>query len=106
MLQACKYQLKPDLIVVPSSSDPAWFDALSTPCLLVPAASSNEEEQQLHARDSAQQEDGSASAQQEDGSALAADVGPRVLTLKNRDCMRACPRALHAPSAGADLCAK
>ena len=29
LLQSCKYQLNPSLIVAPSTSDPAWFSALS-----------------------------------------------------------------------------
>jgi hypothetical protein len=72
MLQSIKYQLKPSLIVAPSTSDPSWWDALSTPCLLTHGPAS--------AAAAAAADDLMAVDEGGEGGG-----GPRVLALKNRD---------------------
>lgn len=71
-LQALKFQLKPDIIVIPSASDAGWAEALSTSCLLLPGVNLIEE----HAR-----ENGSMGHRSDHG-----DIsGTRVVAQKSRD---------------------
>ena len=73
MLQACKYTLKPDVIVCPSSSEQGWLHALGLSSLVVPgiALAADEEEPQ-------------GAAFGEGGSGGSAG-GPHVVRMKNRD---------------------
>ena len=82
MLQALKYQLRPSMIVAPSSSDPAWFAALSASSLLAPGASA-EEEEEAGATEREAMADGGDEHEGEEGGTDGG--GPRVLALRNRD---------------------
>lgn len=90
LLQACKYQLKPSLIVAPSSSDAAWWDALKAPCLLAPGLAGASDEDGGDAMEDGSGADGrghtidGADDGAEDGDG-AERGGPRVLALKKRD---------------------
>lgn len=73
MLQACKYTLKPDVIVCPSSSDQGWLHALSLSSLVVPGIALAADEEELQG-----------AAIGEGGSGGSAG-GPHVVRMKNRD---------------------
>ena len=100
MLQACKYQLKPETIVVPSTSDASWFKMLSTPCLLVAGVGVGEDDENdamglAPARDSSADagggvldggdnfgfQDGGFGGEEDGGGS----DGPRIVTQRNRD---------------------
>ena len=73
MLQACKYTLKPDVIVCPSSSEQGWLHALGLSSLVVPGIALAADEEELQG-----------AAIGEGGSSGSAG-GPHVVRMKNRD---------------------
>ena len=74
LLQACKYTMKPDIIICPSSSEQDWITALGLSSLVVPGTTLNVDADDVNLIVDAEDESEPSSA-----------GGPRVVRCKNRD---------------------
>ena len=87
MLQAVKYALAPDVIIAPSSADPAWASALGVSSLLPPNAAREEEEEDGCGGDGSRDASGGGGGSGGDGGGGPSGDGGgiRVVRCKNRD---------------------